>query len=251
MRQFEYIRPQTVQETIDLLSDQQDGQTRPLAGGTDLLTLMKEEIANPERLLDVKRLSDLPRSISENGDGLSLGALTTLADIEISPLVQERYPLLSIAAAIAATPQLRNMATLGGNLLQRPRCWYYRSPHANCWLKGGDDCPAYDGHNERHALFAGGPCYAVHPSDLAPALLALDATVRLRGSRGERTLPLADFFAPPEEGRRRETVLQSDELVLFHRPATPPARRPKYLPQSDGTKSLGFRPRQRRRRPAP
>src|SRR5919199_954749 len=106
------------------------------------------------------------RNPSEHG--VTLGALTTLTEIETSPVICRRYPLLAEAAAVAATPQLRNMATLGGNLLQRPRCWYFRNPRFHCWLKGGAECPAYAGENQFHALFGGGPCYAVHPSDLAP-----------------------------------------------------------------------------------
>lgn len=105
------------------------------------------------------------------------------------------------------------MATLGGNLLQRPRCWYFRDDQFNCWLKGGDECQARDGQNQLHAIFDESPCVAVHPSDIAPALLALDATVRLRGSQGERTLPLQSFFALPDEQRRTENVMGKDELI--------------------------------------
>jgi xanthine dehydrogenase YagS FAD-binding subunit len=137
-----------------------------------------------------------------------------LAAIETHPIIQQRYPLLAQSAAVAATPQLRNMATLGGNLLQRPRCWYFRNRLLDCWLKGGKKCPAYDGENRFHALFGGGSCYAVHPSDLAPALLALDARVRLQGKGGERVLPLSAFFSLPTADRRHETVIERDELLL-------------------------------------
>ncbi len=161
---------------------------------------------------------------------MTLGALTTLSEIEKSELLQARFPALAEAAALAATPQLRNMATIGGNLLQRPRCWYFRSPLFHCWLKGGDECPARDGENQLHAIFDVSPCVAVHPSDPAPALLAYGAEVRLRGPQGERTLPLADFYAPPEEERRQETVLGDDELLLsLHLPAQPEGTRSIYL----------------------
>lgn len=220
MRHFTYLRPENVSETVTLLAKDGSRTTQPLAGGTDLLTLMKPEIITPERLLDLKRLADLPDGIEENGEGLTVGTLTTLAEIEESPLLQARYALLSEAAATAATPQLRNMATVGGNLLQRPRCWYYRSPHCRCWLQGGEECLAVDGRNDYHAILGAGPCHAVHPSDLAPALLALEAEVRLRGPDGERKLPLADFFAAPSEDRRKETVIERDELLLsLHLPA--------------------------------
>ena len=229
MRPFDYVRSRSVDETVAFI----DPLTRPLAGGTDLLTLLKGNLAAPETLVDIKR-TDLPKGIEETGDGLLLGALTTLTEIEMSPLLKERYPLLSEAASLAATPQLRNRATLGGNLLQRPRCWYFRDEHISCWLKGGETCPAKEGRNEHHALFAEGPCVAVHPSDLASCLLALDAEVRLRGAGGERTLSLADFYKLPEAGRRQETVIKDDELVLSLRvPALPEGARSTYLKAMD------------------
>jgi xanthine dehydrogenase YagS FAD-binding subunit len=175
---------------------------------------MKGDIAAPERLLDIKRLAGLPGGVEESAEGLRLGALTTLTEVETHPVIRQRYPMLAQAAAVAATPQLRNMATLGGNLLQRPRCWYFRNRLLDCWLKGGGGCPARDGENQFHALFGGGPCYAAHPSDLAPALVALDARVHLQGGRGVRTVPLAEFYATPTEGRRHETGIGRDELLL-------------------------------------
>jgi xanthine dehydrogenase YagS FAD-binding subunit len=124
MRPFAYTSAQNVDEVIDLLATAQNGGIRPLAGGTDLLTLMKADIVEPCQLVDVKRLDELPGGIEETSRGVMIGALTTLAEIEQSDLLQRRYPLLAEAAGLAATPQLRNMATIGGNLLQRPRCWY-------------------------------------------------------------------------------------------------------------------------------
>ena len=229
MRPFDYTRSRSVDETLTLI----DPLTRPLAGGTDLLTLMKEDLAAPERLVDIKR-AGLSKGIEETGDGLLLGALTTLTEIEMSPLLKARYALLSEAASLAATPQLRNRATLGGNLLQRPRCWYFRNEHVSCWLKGGDTCPAKEGRNEHHALFGEGPCVAVHPSDLASCLLTLDAEVRLRGAGGEHTLSLTDFYKLPEAGRRQETVTKDDELVLSrHVPALHEGARSTYLKAMD------------------
>ena len=234
MRQFEYASPATVDEAIELLGRDGDGTIRLLAGGTDLLTLMKADIATPSRLLNIKQLDGLRAGIEEASDGLTLHALTTLTEIETLPVIRQRYPLLVEAAEVAATPQLRNMATLGGNLLQRPRCWYFRNPRFHCWLKGGEECQARDGENDRHALFGDSPCVAVHPSDLAPALLALDAEVRLRGQGGERTLPIAEFFALPTEERRAETVVAGDELLLsVHIPATPDGTRSTYLKAMD------------------
>lgn len=234
MRPFAYSRANSVDEAIDLLTSAQNGEIRPLAGGTDLLTLMKADIVEPGHLVDVKRLDELPRGIEETGNGVTLGALTTLAEIEKSDLLQRRYPLLAEAAGLAATPQLRNMATLGGNLLQRPRCWYFRNPHFHCWLQGGDECQARDGQNQFHALFGDSPCVAVHPSDLAGALLAVDAEVRLRGADGERTLPLVNFFAEPSADRRRETVLREDELIVsIHLPDLSSSTRSTYIKAMD------------------
>lgn len=237
MRPFDYVRPESVSEaiaTLDGAGGQQDGTARFLAGGTDLLTLMKHEIATPERLVDIKRLPELDDTITDTPHGISIGALTTLSQLEDHPLIQASYPALSEAAALAATPQLRNMATIGGNLLQRPRCWYYRSEQVNCWLKGGDDCPARDGENQFHALFGDSPCVAAHPSDLATALFALDAEVQVRGPGGDRTLPFEALYALPEDDRRTETTLAADEIIMsVNVPLEPQHSRSTYLKAMD------------------
>ena len=223
MRPFDYTRAAAVDEAIGSL----DAATRPYAGGTDLLTRMKIGITTPERLVDVKSL-DLPGTIETAADGgVTIGALATLADIERHGFAPP-LALLAEAASKAATPQLRERATVGGNLLQRPRCWYYRNADVDCWLKGGDGCPAKSGRNEHHAIFGEGPCVAVHPSDLATCLTALGAQVTLRGVDGERTLAMDEFFAEPEEGRRGENVVRDDELV---RSVTVPA-------PADGARSV-------------
>lgn len=234
MRTFDYVRPADVPETLTLLGSPGDNRTQAIAGGTDLLTLMKAEICTPTRLVDLKRLETIPAGIEEEEAGVTLGALTSLAEIEQSTLLKERYPLLTEAAALAATPQLRNMATIGGNLLQRPRCWYFRNSQIPCWLKGGSDCPAKEGENQFHALFGESPCVAVHPSDLASALLALDATVRTQSAKGEASLPLADFYALPTDNRRQESVLTEDELLLaIELPAQLAGTRSTYLKAMD------------------
>lgn len=234
MRPFAYDSPTSLTDAIALVAPNGDGEHRPLAGGTDLLTLMKAEIVSPARLVDIKRVVDLTDEIEITEQGITIGALASLAEIENNELIKEWCPVLSDAAGLAASPQLRNMATIGGNLLQRPRCWYFRNADIPCWLKGGDDCPAHEGQNQRHALFGGGPCYAVHPSDPAAALLALDADVRLTGSSGSRTLALADFFARPEEGRRTETTIGSDELIeAIHIPLPHAGLRSVYLKAMD------------------
>lgn len=237
MRPFDFTRPSSIDEAVAMLEPLDAGHTigtRPLAGGTDLLTLMKADLYAPERLIDIKRLADLDNRIEEGPDGLTIGALTTLAQLEEDPRVRMHCPALAEAAALAATPQLRHMATIGGNLLQRPRCWYFRNSRISCWLKGGDDCPARDGENQLHALFDVSPCVAVHPSDPATALVALDATVRLHGADGERELSLADFFAPPADDRRTETIIRGDELIVSLRiPAEASGTRSTYLKAMD------------------
>ncbi len=234
MRQFDYRSATTVDEAIQLLGQDGNGSIKALAGGTDLLTLMKADIASPIQLVDIKRLDELPQGIVPTDQGLSIGALTTLAELEKSEYLQESYALLAQAAGLAATPQLRNMATIGGNLLQRPRCWYFRNAHFHCWLKGGDECHAREGQNQLHALFDKSPCVAVHPSDLASTLVALDAYVKLRGPRGERTLPLSGFFTLPEENHRTETSVESNELMVeIYIPALSAGARSTYLKAMD------------------
>jgi len=234
MRSFDYVRPATIDEALSLLHGEGGKQSEALAGGTDLLPLMKGEITAPIRLVDLKRLEALPAGISEEAGEVTLGALTTLAEIEKSPMLRERYPLLGEAAALSATPQLRNMATIGGNLLQRPRCWYFRNHLISCWRKGGEECPAQAGENQFHALFGEGPCIAVHPSDLASALVALDATVRVQRPNGATTFPLADFFALPTDERRQETVLGDEALILsIALPAQRAETRSTYLKAMD------------------
>ena len=228
MRPFDYASPPDVDEALALLRD----DARPFAGGTDLLTLIKADVAAPALLVDVKR--SLEGGIRETPNGLTFGTLTTLAEMERSALVRERLPALAEACALAATPQLRNMATIGGNLLQRPRCWYYRSDLFHCWLKGGDECPARDGENQQHAIFDLSPCVAVHPSDPAVALLAYDAEVSLRGPRGNRTVPIRTLLAPPTEDRRTETTLHDEELITaVHVPHAPAGARCVYRKAMD------------------
>jgi xanthine dehydrogenase YagS FAD-binding subunit len=221
MRAFEYATATAFDEALGLLGA--DGSVRPLAGGTDLLPLMKADVAHPQRLVDVKHLPELAAGITETTDGLALGALTTLTAIETSPLLRGRYTAIAEAAGLAASPQLRNMATLGGNLLQRPRCWYFRSSLFHCWLKGGETCHAREGQNQLHALFDDSPCVAVHASDPPAALLAFDAELALSGRGGSRSLPLAAFFSLPTDDHRLETVLEPNELIVSIRLPTPVA----------------------------
>ena len=235
MRSFAYERPESMDVAIARLAGHGDGSAvRPLAGGTDLLTLMKSDIVAPDTLIDIKRIPELDDRIEATGDGTTVGALATLTQLEQHQDIRTRFPALAQAAGQSATPQLRNMATLGGNVLQRPRCWYFRDPDIACWLKGGDSCPAREGENTHNAIFQDSPCVAVHPSDSAAVLIAYDARVRIRGRISERTVPIGDFFMMPTDGHRRENVLEPGELILgFTLPRPDDGARSVYLKAMD------------------
>lgn len=210
MKNFRHVDASDLQTAVELL---REGNAEAIAGGTDLLTEMKERIRTPETLVNLKPLSEL-RGIREEGNRVHIGALTTLSELERHPLVRERFPILAQAATQAATPQLRNAGTVGGNLCQQVRCWYYRHPHVQCWLKGGEECYAEEGLNHRHSIFGTSPCIAVHPSDLAPALIALDAEVRVVGPDVDGELPLDEIYRLPDENRRERTVLGPADLIV-------------------------------------
>ncbi|MBU2824644.1 xanthine dehydrogenase family protein subunit M, partial [Acidithiobacillus ferrooxidans] len=184
------------------------------AGGVDMLDLMKEGLVNPLRLVDISRLAEL-QGISRGSDGgLRIGALTTLAQIAAHPGLRQSHAALAQAAAMAASPQIRNRATLGGNLLQRPRCWYLRSAAHHCLRKGGGHCFAFTGDNRYHAVFANHGCAIVHPSTPATALLAYHAQVELLHPQGQRRqVSLEDFFVLPEADMHRENILAPGEIL--------------------------------------
>jgi len=208
MQPFIHIQPSTLDEARSLL----DADTRPLAGGTDLLPLMKEGVAAPRRLVNLKGAPELGE-IRAASDGLHIGALATLSELQHNAEIGRSWTALAEAAGEAASPQLRNMATIGGNLLQQARCWYYRGDF-HCWLKGGAECHARNGRNEQHAIFDRSPCVAVYPSDPPAALIAFDARLRIFGPGGEREVLVADFLAPPSDERRAFHTLAPDELIV-------------------------------------
>jgi len=210
MSLFSYARPRALGEALKLLRD----NTVAIAGGTDLVTLMRHGLARPERLVDLTGIEGLRGWTREKGKGLRIGALTPLADIETSAQLRRVAPIIVESLRDAATPQIRNMGTVGGNLLQRNRCWYFRDEAYPCWLKGGVRCFAVDGDNRQHAIIGAEECVAVAPSDLAPALIAYDATVSLSGARGSRMMPLSDLYVTPRGRVRREHAITPDELVL-------------------------------------
>ena len=183
------------------------------AGGIDILDLMKEGL-QPQGLIDLREVPDLDRVTDMGVSGLRLGPLLTLARLAEDPIVRERYSAVADAAGASASPQIRNVATLGGNLLQRPRCWYFRSSDFHCLRKGGDHCFAIAGENQYHALFDNQKCAIVHPSTIATALVALGAVVELTNARGEiRTMLLEEFLISSTTDVHRENDLQPHELL--------------------------------------
>ena len=211
MKNFNWTEPQTVEQALGWLS-KANGKAVLMAGGTDLLTKIKEGVVEPDLVIDLRSVPGLA-AIRQDRDGVRIGALTTVAALAADPMIKRDFPGLSEAAASLATPQLRNVGTVGGNLCQRPRCWYYRDVQMVCRKKGGSQCFAAKGRNKYHAVFGGGICHIVHPSDLAPMLIALDAEVTIGSPGGEKTLPLSGFYALPSKNVRRENVLAADEMV--------------------------------------
>jgi xanthine dehydrogenase YagS FAD-binding subunit len=219
MNRFEWSEARGLAEAAAAAAD---GATLK-AGGVDLLDLMKEGLLAPRRLVALRPLAELARIEPQPDGSLRIGALVTLAQLAAQPQLRERYRALAEAAAGSASPQIRNMATLGGNLLQRPRCWYFRSLAHRCARKGGDVCFAFDGENAYHAIFGQNGCAMVHPSTAATALVALGARVELLGPAGQgRSVALEDFFVRPEQDIRRENDLKAGEILTAVR--LPPAR---------------------------
>ena len=218
MKPFDYYKVTTVQQAVDLLAKYQD-KAAILAGGSDLLGMMKDRIEGPkmkmpQHLIDIKGIKELAY-IKEQKTGLKIGAAVTLTGIISSETVRAKYPLLVEAAKQVAVPQIRNVGTLGGNLCQRPRCWYFRGKlFSDCLRKGGGSCYAQDGENQYHAIMGGDICAMVYPSDMAPALIALDAKAEIAGPKGTRTVPLEKFYVSPDKQISRETVLSSQEMLV-------------------------------------
>ncbi|MEX0611747.1 MAG: FAD binding domain-containing protein [Pirellulales bacterium] len=219
MNSFDYL----VAEQFDAaLAEYGEGKAALKAGGIDLLDLIKEGVEAPETLLSIDGLDEF-RYILEENDGVHIGCLTTLADIGRNELMKTKYAVLHHAAAEAATPQIRERATVGGNLCQRPRCWYFRQREFHCLKKGGPTCFAVEGENRYHAIFGGGPSYIVHPSNVAPALVALDGVIVVQSAEGEpsdseppgspRRIPAAEFFVLPEQSLKSENVLKPGQVI--------------------------------------
>lgn len=228
MRPFRYTQPTDFGAAVAAVADEPGAAF--VAGGTELLNWMKEGLAVPALVVDLNRLP--ATGIEADANGLRLGALARLADVASNPLVRERFPALAEALEAGASPQIRNAATMGGNLLQRTRCPYFRETSFPCNKRApGSGCGALDGAHDLHAVFGGSnACIAVHPSDLAVALSALDAVVRTRGPGGSRAIAIDDLYRLPGETPERETTLGHGELIVaVDLPASPFAARSRYL----------------------
>jgi xanthine dehydrogenase YagS FAD-binding subunit len=214
MKAFTHANAADPRQAALLLRDaRRQGRVATLsAGGSDLLGLIKDRVVSPDVIVSLRTVPGLDR-VTESRDGVTIGGLITLDALAAHALVRERYPVLAEAAASVATPQIRNVGTLAGNVCQRPWCWYYRNGFP-CYKAGGTTCFSVTGENQFHAIFGGGPSYIVHPSDCAPALVALEATFRLFGPSAERDVPAAEFFTLPRPNPSKENQLADDEVLV-------------------------------------
>ncbi len=227
MVNFEYFEATRLEGLPQLLGADRN-EIVVMAGGTDLLDLLKERLIRPKRVVNIKKIKELHGI--KNGRGLDIGALTVLADIAKNDKIRKTYTVLAQATGAVANAQLRNMGTLGGNLCQRPRCWYFRGREYVCLKKDGSKCYAAEGINKYHAIFGGGPCFIVHPSDSAPALRALGATLEIYGPNGRRVMAVEDFFQLPEDNLLFENRLAANEIITRIRvPEPAPGTRSIYL----------------------
>lgn len=248
MDRFAWQEARTLQEAVALAgrpvaetmlidpARQPAGSVVLKAGGIDVLDLMKEGLLRPGRVVNLRGVAGLD-GIVLDAAGARIGALATLERIAAHPALGQHYPALTEAAGSSASPQIRHVATLGGNLLQRPRCWYFRSLAHRCARKGGDHCFALAGENQYHAVFGQQGCAIVHPSTAATALLAYDAMVELADAQGAtRRVPLADFLVGPEVDITRETDLRAGEVqTAVSLPALPASARSVFLKQAEKT----------------
>jgi xanthine dehydrogenase YagS FAD-binding subunit len=227
VNKFEMVAPSDLAHASRLLA-QKDHVA--IAGGVDVVDLMKLNLLAPATLVNLKGLKELDGIQADPKNGLRLGALTKLHDVANHPAILDQYTAIAEAAAEAATPQIRNLGTVGGNLLQRPRCWYFRNPDVRCLKKGGDRCYSMVGLNRYNAILGGGPSFIVHPSNLAPALIAMNGRARIVGPSGERTVELEKFFTLPSIDVTRENSLRPGEVIVeVIVPPPAPGTRSTYL----------------------
>ncbi|MBS3755004.1 MAG: xanthine dehydrogenase family protein subunit M [Desulfobacterales bacterium] len=207
---FSYVRPETVKDTVKHASARGAALH---AGGTDLIGCLREGIMDVDKVVSLSALADLYGIRETADDGLTIGALATITEVAENPLVRNKYPGLAQGASEVASPQLRNQGTLGGNLCQKPRCWYYRGEF-HCLRKGGDMCYALAGEHQFHAVFGHDRiCVITHPSDTAPVLAALGAKLRVAGPDGGKTIAVENLHVPPRDNVLTETVLGPGEVI--------------------------------------
>jgi xanthine dehydrogenase YagS FAD-binding subunit len=212
MKAFSYYNAENVKDAVAVLRDSNQ-DSRVIAGGTDIIGEIKNNCLAPDRLVNLKSIKGMDRIKYSSKDGLTLGPLVSLSELIQHKQVRSLYPALVEAAESVGSPQLRNVGTIGGNLCQRPRCWYYRGEEFPCLRKGGNNCYAVSGRNKYHCIFDGGPCFIVHPSDTAPALMALGAEVTISSAKGDRRVGLDDFFVLPNSDSTRENILEPGEVI--------------------------------------
>src|SRR5437763_4224575 len=228
MNPFAYKRAASQTEAIHEISANRNAKL--LAGGTNLIDLMKMNVQSPDEIVDINRLT--LKQIEKTVTGVRIGALASNSDVAVNPIVRAEFPVLSEALLAGASPQLRNMATVGGNLLQRTRCYYFMDTAFPCNKRvPGSGCPAILGFNRIHAILgASDKCIAVHPSDMCVALIALDAVIRVEGPKGARTIPMTEFHRLPGDTPQIDTTLQPDELIVaVDLPTSAFAKRSRYL----------------------
>ena len=213
MKTFSNANPRDVQQAVKLAQDAHKGGKAVSfsGGGSDLLGLVKERIVKPDVIVSLRGLSNA-NQIASAATGLTIGGETTLDEISRHATIKQQYAVLAEAAGSVATPQIRNVGTIAGNVAQRPWCWYFRNGFP-CYKAGGNQCFSFAGENEFHAIFGGGPSYIVHPSDTAPALMALGATFRVVGPGGERRIPASEFFVLPRVNAQQENVLGNEDVI--------------------------------------
>ena len=210
MKAFAYVNAANEKEAVAALTGATRGRLLPMAGGMDLLGLMKDFIVSPDRVVSIRNLDS---SIGSADGGLRIGAAVKIADLIENAQVRRLYPALVTAAEGIGTPQIRNVGTVGGNLMQRPRCWYFRNEEFHCLKKGGSRCFAVEGENQYHAIFGDGPCHIIHPSSLAVPAIAYGGRFRVAGPNGAREIDAGQFFQMPNQNLYGESVLQPDEIV--------------------------------------
>ena len=210
MKAFTYVNAANEKEAVAALASTQRGRMLPMAGGMDLLGLMKDYIVSPDRVVSIKGLD---QTIAAGDGGLRIGAAVKIADLAEHAAARKQYPALVTAAEGVGTPQIRNMGTVGGNIMQRPRCWYFRNEEFNCLKKGGSRCFAVEGENQFHAIFGDGPCHIVHPSSLAVPVIAYGGKFRVAGPNGAREIDAGEFFQLPNANLYGENVLQPNEII--------------------------------------